>query len=205
MLVYVFLILLIKAEAEHARTINLRLASEPRAVQKSPPAVAPAPTPWPGQMSFFSVYCGPSVDQSESQIVVRCKVGRTINNLDEKVTIVGSVYQDVLGTAGQVLIPAGSKVIGQGFCDPERGRILGRGRWTFYVSEHQISIEGTLLDESKKEGLPGAESETGQDNTKIKKAIYRDGLYLYIPVGTEFALKLTGKSSVVDLGSAFDE
>jgi hypothetical protein len=205
MLVYVFLILLIKAEAEHARTINLRLASEPRVVQKSPPPVSPTPTPWPGQMSFFSVYCGPSVDRSERRIVVRCKVGRAINNLDEKVTIVGSVYRDVLGTAGQVLIPAGSRVIGQGFCDPERGRILGRGRWTFYVSEHQISVEGTLLDESRKEGLPGAESETGQDNTKIKKAIYRDGLYLYIPVGTEFALKLTGNSSVVDLGSAFDE
>jgi hypothetical protein len=205
MLVYVFLILLMKAEAEHARTINLRLAGEPRTIEKSPPALSPAPTPRPGQMSFFSVYCGPGVDRSENHIVVRCKVARAINNLDEKVTIVGSVYEDVLSSAGQVLIPTGCKVIGQGFCDPERGRILGRGRWTFYAKEHQITIEGTLLDETKKEGLSGAESETGQDNTKIKRAIYRDGLYLYIPVGTEFAVKLTGNSSVVDLGSAFDE
>ena len=120
-------------------------------------------------------------------------------------TILGNVYEDVVGTAGEVLIPAGSKVIGQGFCDPEQGRILGRGRWTFYVGDHQISIEGRLLDESRKEGLPGTENETGQDNAKIKKAIYRDGLYLYIPVGTEFALKLTGNSSIADLGSALDE
>ncbi|HZC34348.1 MAG TPA: hypothetical protein VE242_01975 [Chthoniobacterales bacterium] len=203
MLVYLFLILLLKAEAEHVRTMNLSSAGQPTVVRS--PAVLPEPTPRAGQMSFFSVYCGPSVDQSENQIVVRCKVRRAINNLDEKVAIVGSVYEDVLSTAGRVLIPAGSKVTGQGFCDPERGRILGRGHWTFYVSEHQISIEGTLLDQTRKEGLPGVESETGQDNTKIKKAIYRDGLYLYIPVGTEFALKLTGNSSVDDLGSAFAE
>jgi hypothetical protein len=73
------------------------------------------------------------------------------------------------------------------------------------VSDHQISVEGALLDESKKEGLPGAENEPGQDNIRIKKAIYRDGLYLYVPVGTEFVLKLTGNSSIIDLGSAFDE
>lgn len=205
MLAYFFVILLVKAEAEHARSIALKLASPPRIVEKVSPAVPPAPTPWPGQMSFFSVYCGPYRDRSENEIVVRCMVGRAINNLDEKVTILGNVYEDVVGTAGEVLIPAGSKVIGQGFCDPEQGRILGRGRWTFYVGDHQISIEGRLLDESKKEGLPGTENETGQDNAKIKKAIYRDGLYLYIPVGTEFALKLTGNSSIADLGSAFDE
>jgi hypothetical protein len=174
-------------------------------VEKAPHTVSPFTTPLPGQMSFFSVYCSSGRGQSESELVVRCKVGRAINNIDERVTIVGNVYQDVVGTAGQVLIPAGSKVIGQGFCEPERGRILGRGRWTFYASNHQISVDGTLLDETKKEGLCGEESETGQDNAKIKKAIYRDGLYLYIPVGTEFVLKLAGTSSVIDLGSAYDE
>jgi hypothetical protein len=96
-------------------------------------------------------------------------------------------------------------VVGQGFCDPERGRILGRGRWTFYMSDRQIRVQGTLLDETKKEGLPGEENEPGQDTAKIKRAIYRDGLYLYIPVGAEFVLKLTGNISVMDLGSAFDE
>ncbi len=205
MLAYLFLILILKAETEHARSFALRAQSPPKIVGNAPRAALPTPTPWPGQMSFFSVYCGSGADQPENETVVHCKLGRAVNNLDERVTITGSVYQDVLGTAGQVLIPAGSKVIGQGFCDAERGRILGRGRWTFYLSDHQIGVEGTLLDETRKEGLAGEEAETGQDNAKIKKAIYRDGLYLYVPVGTEFVLKLTGHTSVTGLGSAFGD
>jgi hypothetical protein len=204
MFAYVFLILLVKAESEHAHWLGLRLASAPTAIERTPRDGLPASTPWPGQMTFFSVYCGPERDQSENEIAVRCKVRRAVNNLEEKIIIVGSVSEDVLGTAGQVLIPAGSEVFGQGFCDPERGRILGRGHWTFYVTDRQISVQGTLLDVSRKEGLAGEESEPSQDNGKIKKAIYRDGIYLYVPIGTEFVLRLTGSSSVADLGSAFD-
>jgi hypothetical protein len=205
MFAYVFLILLVKAEAEHAQSFALRLPSLPTAIEKMPRGAVPASTPCPGQMSFFSVYCGPARDLSENEIAVRCKVRRAVNNLEEKVIIVGNVSEDVVGTAGQVLIPAGSKVFGHGFCDPERGRILGRGRWTFYMTDHQISVQGTLLDPSRKEGLAGEESEPSQDNVKIKKAIYRDGIYLYVPIGTEFVLKLTGSGSVTDLGSAFEE
>jgi hypothetical protein len=205
MLAYVFLILLVRAEAEHARSFAVRLPSLPTSIEKIPRGALPASTPRRGQMSFFSVYCGPERDLPDNEIAVRCKVRRAVNNLEEKVIIVGNVFEDVVGTAGKVLIPAGSKVFGQGFCDPERGRILGRGRWTFYVTERQISLQGTLLDTSRKEGLAGEESEASQDNVKIKKAIYRDGIYLYIPIGTEFVLKLTGSSSVTDLGSAFEE
>jgi hypothetical protein len=205
MLTYVFLILLVKAEAEHARSLEPKHARSPTIIEKAPREVSPAPTPWPGRMSFFSVYCGPNSDQSENEVTVRCKVSRAVNNLDERVMVLGNVYEDVVGTSGQVLIPAGSKVVGQGFCDPERARTLGRGRWTFYLRDRQIGVQGTLLDENKKEGLPGEEDEPGQDNAKIKKAIYRDGLYLYIPIGTEFMLELTGNSSVTDLGSAFDD
>jgi hypothetical protein len=205
MLAYVFFILLVKAEAEYARSLEPELTSPPTAAGKTSGEVLPASTPWPGQMSFFSVYCGPQRDQFGNEIAVRCQVGRAVNNLEEKIIILGNVSEDVVGTAGQVLIPAGSKVFGQGFCDPERGRILGRGRWTFYVTDRQISVQGTLLDKGKKEGLPGEESEPSQDNAKIKKAIYRDGIYLYVPIGTEFVLKLTGSCSVTDLGSAFDE
>ena len=204
MLAYVFLILLVNVEAEHARSLELKLASSPAIIEKASREILVAPTPGPGQMSFFSVYCGPERDQSDHEITVSCKVGRAINNLDEKVMIVGNVYDDVVGAAGDILIPAGSKVIGRGYCDPEKGRILGRGRWTFYVGNRQISVQGILLDETKKEGLPGEENEPGQDDAKIKQAIYRDGLYLYIPIGTEFMLKLTGNGSVMDLGSAFE-
>jgi len=126
MLTYVFLILLVKAEAEHARSLEPKHARSPTIIEKAPREVSPAPTPWPGRMSFFSVYCGPNSDQSENEVTVRCRVSRAVNNLDERVMVLGNVYEDVVGTSGQVLIPAGSKVVGQGFCDPERARILGR-------------------------------------------------------------------------------
>jgi hypothetical protein len=203
MLAYVFLVLLVKAEAERARSLELSFPSLPTAIEKMPRDASPASTPWPGQMSFFSVYCGPAGDQSEKEIVVRCRVRRAVNNLEERIIIAGNVSEDIIGAAGQVLIPAGSEVFGQGFCDPERGRILGRGRWTFYVTDRQISVLGTLLDVSRKEGLAGKETEPSQDSVKIKAAIYRDGIYLYVPIGTEFELKLTGINSVADLGSAF--
>jgi hypothetical protein len=204
MLAYVFLILLVNGETNHARSLALKLASSPAIIAKASRETLVGPTSRPGQMSFFSVYCGSERDQSENEIIVSCKVGRAVNNLDEKVMIVGNVCDDVVGTAGHILIPAGSKVIGRGYCDPEKGRILGRGRWTFYVGDRQISVHGILLDETKKEGLPGEENEPGRDDAKIKQAIYRDGLYLYIPIGREFMLELTGNGSVMDLGSAFE-
>jgi hypothetical protein len=205
MLAYLFFALLVKGEAEHLRSSRLRPDSTPPVVIDEPRALLPASTPWPGQMTFFSVYCRPADDQSAEQAIVRCRVRRALNNLDHKVVIVGEVREDVVDTAGRVLIPAGSKLIGQGFCDPERGRILARGRWTFYLSDHQIRVEGALLDATSKEGLTGEESEPGEDIAKIKQAIYRDGLYLHVPVGTEFILKLFGNASVADLDSAFDE
>src|SRR3981189_172129 len=109
MLAYVFLILL--AKAEDARSLELKLASSPPIIEKASRKVLLAPIPGPGQMSFFSVYCGPDRDQSENEITVSCKVGRAVNNLDEKVMIVGNVYEDVVGAAGHLLIPAGFKVV----------------------------------------------------------------------------------------------
>jgi hypothetical protein len=203
MLFYVFFILLVRAEVEHIRSVGSKITKPP--IEQGPHVGSSTPIPQPEGMTFFSVYCPTGQDQPEGKTVVCCKVGRAINNLEAKISILGSVSEDVVGTAGQILIPAGSKVIGQGFCDSERARVLGRGRWIFYVGEHQISIEGILLDDTKKEGLPGAESETGQDEGKIKQAIYRDGVYLYVPTGTKFVLKLSGNSSIRHLGSAADE
>jgi hypothetical protein len=204
MLAYLFLALLVKTEAERVRTLGLRPAGSPSAIVTTARISRPQSTPWPGQMSFFSVYCGPTKARSEEDTVVCCRARRAINNLEERVVVTGDVSEDVVDNAGRVLIPVGSKLTGLGFCDPERGRILGRGRWTFFVSDCQIQVEGALLDSVGKEGLAGEESEASQDVAKIKQAIYRDGLYLYVPVGTQFRLRLFGNASIADLGSAFD-
>jgi hypothetical protein len=162
-----------------------------------------APTRYPGQMSMFSAYTGSRPIAPNSELEIRCKTDRSISNVDARVPISGVVQEDVVSLAGNILVPAGAKVFGQGFCNAEHARLLSRGWWNFYLSDHQVRIQGTLWDTAKLEGLPGNEISGGLDENRVKQAIYRDGIYLYVPAGTEFILRLSGEVSVEDLPSAF--
>jgi hypothetical protein len=161
------------------------------------------PTPYPGQMSMFSAYAGSRPKAPNSELQVRCKTDRSVSNVDARVPISGVVQEDVVSLAGNILVPAGAKVFGQGFCDAEHARLLGRGSWNFYLSDHQVRVQGTLWDMARVEGLPGDEISGGLEESRVKQAIYRDGIYLYVPSGTEFTLRLSGEVSVEDLPSAF--
>jgi len=165
------------------------------------PAVAP--TPYLSQKSMLSVYAGNHSKVQETELRVRCKTGRSVSNIDVYIPIFGVVQDDVVSAAGKILVPVGSKVFGQGYCDAEHGRLLSRGRWIFYLSDHQIGIQGTLWDASHVEGLAGEEISKGFDENRVKQAIYRDGIYLYVPSETEFTLRLRGEISVEDLPSAY--
>jgi hypothetical protein len=194
----------------------LQSESVPVAVQQNPaqsvikvlssngiPISLPAerPTPYPGQMSMLSIYAGS--DEQSAELEVLCKADRSMSNIDVNIPIFGIVQEDVVSVAGKILIPAGSRVFGQGYCSTERARLLGRGRWTFYLSDHQIATQGMLRDSEKREGLAGQEISEGLDESRVKQAIYRDGIYLYVPAETEFTLRLKGAISVEDLPSAF--
>ena len=172
------------------------------------PADLPDPgqqsTPLPGNMSMFSVYVSPARQRSVQMLRVRCKIGRALNGSDQRIMIDGVVQEDVVGSAGEILIPAGSTVVGQGYCDPGQNRVLAKGRWTFYLSDHQIAIEGTLWANEQQEGLPGPESGTGFDESKIEQTVCHDGVRVSVPEGTDFVLRLIGNISVRDLGSAFE-
>jgi hypothetical protein len=174
-----------------------RIVAE-HAQQSSPPAT---PALRSGEMSMYSEYVPP--ETYEEKFKVRCKTERSVNNVDTYIPIEAVAEEDVVGRAGKILIPAGTKVIGRGYCDPETGRILSRGKWTFYVSDHQITVEATLWDESRKEGMEGTQFSEGLDQERIKQAIYRDGAYLYVPSQTEFLLELQGNIAVQDLPSTF--
>src|SRR5215471_4975199 len=102
------------------------------------------PAPSPGKMSMFSVHVAPGREKSIQMLRVRCKIGRALNGSDRRIMIDGVVQEDVVSSAGKILIPAGSTVIGQGYCGPGQNRILAKGRWIFYLNDHQIAIEGTL-------------------------------------------------------------
>jgi hypothetical protein len=161
--------------------------------------------PLPGKMSMFSVHVAPGRKKSIQMLRVRCKIGRALNGSDRRIIIDGVVQEDVVSSAGKILIPAGSTVVGQGYCDPGQNRILAKGRWTFYLNDHQIAIEGTLWANEQQEGLPGQESGTGFAESKIKQTVYQDGTHLSVAERTDFVLRLTGNISVRDLGSAFEQ
>jgi hypothetical protein len=135
---------------------------------------------------------------------VRCKIGRTLNASDRRITIDGVVQEDIVSSTGKILIPAGSIVVGQGYSDPGLNRILATGRWTFYLSDHQIAIEGTLWANEQQQGLAGQETGTGFDESKIEQTTCHNGIHLSVAEGTDFVLRLTGNISVRDLGSAFE-
>jgi len=156
-----------------------------------------------GQPSFFSVY-SPAAATSDSQVTVHCKTLRDINNLEERITIVGKVQEDLVSSVGKIIVPAGTKVIGEGCCNPERNRILAQDRWTFYVSDHLIRVTATMLDPLNAEGLRSTQ-DPNLNAAGVKQAIYRDGTYINIPDGSDFLLRITGNVSIDELNSAFGD
>lgn len=157
------------------------------------------------KMSMFSVYVPLDPPRPQQTLLVRCKVGRALHGIERRLTVDGIVQEDVVSGAGKILIPAGSTVVGQGYCDYARNRILATGRWTFYLSDHQITIDGTLWANEQQEGLGGQEAEVGLNESRIKEPIYPGAPRLFVSEGTDFVLHLTGNISVRDLGSAFEK
>ena len=194
MLPYLFLILFVNAKVaalDHVSSLHSSGSAKTTGVGVSP-----------AQPSFFSAY-SPATTTNESLVRVHCKTLRDINNLNERITIVGNVQEDLVSSVGKIIVPAGSKIIGEGFCDPGRNRILSHDRWTFYVSDHLIRVTATMLDPLNAEGLKSIQDPNLND-AGVKQAIYRDGTYINVPDGSDFFLRITGNVSIEELNSAFD-
>ncbi len=194
MLPYLFLILFVNAKVaalDHANSSHSAGSAKATGIGASA-----------AQPSFFSAY-SPAAETSDSQVTVHCKTLRDINNLEERITIVGNVQEDLVSSVGKIIVPAGTKVIGEGFCQPERNRILSHDRWTFYVSDHLIRVTATMLDPLNAEGLKSVQDPNLND-ASVKQAIYRDGTYIDIPDGSDFLLRITGNVSIEELNSAFE-
>lgn len=204
--VYLFFLVLVKAvsTAPPAPTPSASASASVPAVVRSA-SLTPRPVESsPGQMTMYSVYAGTSQEDQQRELTLRCRLDHAVSNLEPGILVAGTVAEDVLGDGGNILIPAGSKVVGHGFCDAERARFLGRGRWTCFVGDHQISALGILMDAGQREGLTGTELVDGVDPVKIKQAIYRDGIFLCVPAGTEFLIRLQGNVSIQELGSTYN-
>jgi hypothetical protein len=193
MLPYLFLILFVNAKVaalDHANSSHSAGSAKATGIGASA-----------AQPSFFSAYSPATTN--ESLVTVHCKTLRDINNLNERITIVGNVQEDLVSSVGKIIVPAGTKVIGEGFCDPERNRILSHDRWTFYVSDHLIRVTAAMLDPLNAEGLKSIQDPNLNDSG-VKQAIYRDGTYINVPDGSDFFLRITGNVTIEELNSAFE-
>ena len=203
-----FLILWVLAQSKASIRTNAEVGSPQKQIiaERSQQPFAPAsPTPTlrPGEMSMYSAYAAEEAE--EQKLKVRCKTDRSLNNIEIHIPIEAVAEEDVISRAGKILIPSGTKVVGQGYCDAEAGRIVSRGKWTFYASEYQVRVNGTMRDATRKEGLAGTQFAEGLDQERVKQAIYRDGAYLYVPSQTDFILQLQGNIEVQNLPSAYDK
>jgi hypothetical protein len=157
----------------------------------------------PQQPSFFSAYSPPE-ETRETEVAVHCKLSRPISNLDQTVTIIGVVQQDLVSSKGKIIVPAGSKVVGEGYCDAERNRIMAKNKWSLYVSDHLIRATATMFDPLNSEGLKNS-ADPNLNEPGVRQAIYRDGAYVSVNAGSDFLLRVTGNISIEDLNSAFLE
>jgi hypothetical protein len=154
-------------------------------------------------MNLLSMYAGPNGRPAEQQLEVRCRTSRPLSNLEERIVIEAIVLEDIVSVAGKILIPACSKIVSPGFVDAEHGRVRARGHWTIYVADHQIRAEGSMWGEDRREGLSGEEDNNAAGSPRTRQAIYRDGIYLHIPAGSPFTVRLSGHVSIRDLPSAY--
>jgi hypothetical protein len=203
-----FLILWVLAQSKASIRTNAEIGSPQGQIiaeRSRQPLARTTPTPAlrPGEMSMYSAYAAEETE--EQKLKLRCKTDRSLNNIEIHIPIEAVAEEDVVSRAGKILIPAGTKVMGQGYCDAEAGRILSRGKWTFYASDYQVRVNGTMRDETRKEGLAGTQFAEGLDQERVKQAIYRDGAYLYVPSQTDFILELQGNIDVQNLPSAYDK
>ena len=199
---YLFFLVLCKGVAPREKAAPPPPRARPELHAAEPESTPSATRPPPGQMTMYSVYAGD--DNQESELTIRCRSERALSNAEAQTLVVGTILEDVVGSNGKMLVPAGSKVVGRAYCDAERSRFLGRGRWTLFAGDHQISARGVLLDRQLREGMSGTEACDGVSSLQVKAAVYRDGIFLHAPAGTEFVLRLQGDVSIQESGSALE-
>jgi|GEM_PF-2997572 len=179
-----------------------RLADE-IAITKTPVSTEVEPL-MPPPITMLSIRAG--IDPSESAVAntlgIQCRTYVPISNARQRnVTIHGVVTQDVVSSAGKILIMAGSRVVGRAEFDPENGRLKSNGLWSVYIDGTEIKVQARLLD-----GIAGMAGMLGQgtsneDEALQREAVVRDGRYVFVPEKASFTLEVHGDISLRDVRS----
>ncbi len=173
------------------------------AINKTPVPKEAEPSMSPS-ITMLSIRAGsdPSGSNIANTLGIQCRTHVPISNARRRnVTIHGVVTQDVVSSAGKILIMAGSRVIGTAEVDPENGRLKSSGLWSVFFDSTEIEVQARLLDGfAGMAGILGQET-SNEDEALQREAVVRDGRYVFVPEKTSFTLEVYGDISLRDIKS----
>jgi hypothetical protein len=151
-------------------------------------------------ITMLSMRLDPPEPAMAKTLAIRCRTSAPISNAHGRtVTIHGVVTQEVVSSAGKILIMAGSRVVGLGILDPENGRFKSDGLWSVFFDDTELKVEAELLD--RPSGLPGilGEEVSSEDLALPREVMMRDGRSILVPRNSPFVLELHGEILLRDL------
>jgi hypothetical protein len=151
-------------------------------------------------ITMLSIRLDPPEPAMAKTLAIRCRTSTAISNAHGRtVTIHGVVTQEVVSSAGKILIMAGSRVVGSGTLDPENGRFKSDGLWSVFFDDTELKVEAELLD--RPSGLPGilGQEVSSEDLTLPREVMTRDSRSIFVPRNSPFVLELHGEILLRDL------
>jgi hypothetical protein len=151
-------------------------------------------------ITMLSIRLDPPEPAMAKTLAIRCRTSAPISNAHGRtVTIHGVVTEEVVSSAGKILIMAGSRVVGSGMLDPENGRFKSDGLWSVFFDQTELKVEAQLLD--RPSGLPGilGEEVLSEDLSFQREAMLRDGRSILVLRNAPFVLELHGEILLRDL------
>jgi hypothetical protein len=151
-------------------------------------------------ITMLSIRVDPPGQAVSKTLTIRCRTSEAISNAQGRaVTIHGVITQEVVSSAGKILIMAGSRVVGSGLLDAENGRFKSDGLWSVFFDDTELQVQAELLD--RPSGLPGilGHEMSNEDPALQKEVVRRDGRSIVVPRNAPFVLELHGDFLLRDL------
>jgi hypothetical protein len=151
-------------------------------------------------ITMLSIHVDPADQTIANALAIQCRTRSAVTNAHgSMVTIHGVVTQEVVSSAGKILIMAGSRVVGSATLDPENGRFKSNGEWSVFFDDTELKIQALLLD--RPGGLPGmlGHQIITEDASLQKETASREGRTIVVPRNAPFSLEVHGQLLLRDL------
>jgi hypothetical protein len=149
-------------------------------------------------ITMLSIRVDPVQNTMAKTLAIQCRTSVPFSNADGRtVTIHGVVSQEIVSSAGKILIMAGSRVVGSGRLDLENGRFKSDGLWSIFFDDTELQVQAQLLD--RPAGLPGVLGQEALIEDEVLRR--RDGRCFIVPRNAPFVLEVRGEIQLRDLKS----